>query len=251
MRDELPALRRIFVIDPPADAVPDDVATYEELLAVDPADLDELGAATAPADLATLIYTSGTTGPPKGVMISQRNVVFTCEQLTRCYEFALGDSRGVGMRIVSYLPMAHIAERISSHYNGMRLGFTVACCPDPAQIANYAREVHPEVMFGVPRVWEKVYLGVNAALAADPDKKQKFDEAVDAAKPILARAHAGTITPEQQETWDFLDAVAFSTVRGLVGLDSLRLGITGGRRCRARCSSGSTPSVSRSARSTG
>jgi long-chain acyl-CoA synthetase len=227
VRDELPALRRIFVIDPPADAVPDDVAPYEVLLGADPADLDELGAATAPADLATLIYTSGTTGPPKGVMITQHNVVFTCEQLTRCYEFALGDGRGVGMRIVSYLPMAHIAERISSHYNGMRLGFTVTCCPDPAQIANYAREVHPEVMFGVPRVWEKVYLGVNAALAADPDKKQKFDEAVNAAKPILAARRAGTITPEQQETWDFLDAVAFSTVRGLVGLDSLRLGITG------------------------
>ena len=227
MRDELPRLRRIFVIEPPADGLPDDVAPYAELLAAEPADLDALGAATDPDDLATLIYTSGTTGPPKGVMISQHNVVFTCEELTRCYAFALGDDAGVGLRVVSYLPMAHIAERISSHYNAMRLGFTVTCCPDPSQIASYAREVHPEVMFGVPRVWEKVYLGVNAALAADPDKKKSFDEAVAAALPILEARRAGTITDEQQATWDFLDAVAFGTVRGLVGLDALRLGITG------------------------
>ena len=50
-------------------------------------DLDELAAATDPADLATLIYTSGTTGPPKGVMLDQGNVVYTVEQLTRCIEF--------------------------------------------------------------------------------------------------------------------------------------------------------------------
>ena len=227
VRAELPRLRRIFVIDPPADDTPDDVAPYDVLLSSGRADLEALAEATDPDDLATLIYTSGTTGPPKGVMISQHNVVHTCEQLTRCYEFALGDDHGVGLRYISYLPMAHIAERISSHYNGMRLGFTITCCPDPAQIATYAREVHPEVMFGVPRVWEKVYLGVNAALAADPDKKQKFDEAVAAALPIMEARRQGTITADQQETWDFLDAVAFSTVRGLVGLDSLRLGITG------------------------
>ena len=227
VRAELPRLRRIFVIDPPADDTPDDVAPYDTLLSSGRADLETLAEDTDPDDLATLIYTSGTTGPPKGVMISQHNVVHTCEQLTRCYQFVLGDDRGVGLRYISYLPMAHIAERLSSHYNGMRLGFTITCCPDPAQIASYAREVHPEVMFGVPRVWEKIYLGVNAALAADPDKKQKFDEAVTAALPIIEARRQGTITTDQQETWDFLDAVAFSTVRGLVGLDSLRLGITG------------------------
>jgi long-chain acyl-CoA synthetase len=227
VRDELPLLRKIFVIHPPADATPDDVVAYTELFEAGEVDLDALGAATQPDDLATLIYTSGTTGPPKGVMISQRNVVYTGEQLKKCYEFALGDADGVGLRYISYLPMAHIAERLSSHYNGMRLGFTITCCPDPAQIAAYSREVHPEVMFGVPRVWEKVFLGVNAALAADPEKKQKFDEAVAAALPIMDARRNGTVTKEQQETWDFLDAVAFSTVRALVGFDSLRLGITG------------------------
>ena len=226
VRDELPHLERIFVIEPP-ELSPDDVQPYDALRSATPADLDALAAATEPGDLATVIYTSGTTGPPKGVMLTQHNVAHTCEQLTRCYDWALGEERGVGLRVISYLPMAHIAERLSSHYNGLRLGFTVTCCPDPTQIATYAREVHPEVMFGVPRVWEKVYLGINAALGADEEKKQKFDEAMAAALPIMEARRAGTITEEQQATWDFLDAVAFSVVRGLIGLDALRLGITG------------------------
>ena len=126
--------------------------------------------------------------------------------------------------------MAHIAERMTSHYQGMMSGLTVTSCPDPTQIAAYAREVHPEIMFGVPRVWEKIYLGVNAALAADPEKQQKFDEGVAAALEIKAAERAGTATQEQKDTWAFLDAVAFATVRGLLGP---RRPDRGHHRCRA------------------
>jgi long-chain acyl-CoA synthetase len=222
VRSELPDLERIFVIDP-VEGAPDDVQPADTLLSQGSLDLEELAAATDPNDLATLIYTSGTTGPPKGVMINQGNVVYTVEQLRRCIE--LEDH--AGRRLISYLPMAHIAERMTSHYQQMLLGFTVTTCPDPTQIATYAREVHPEVIFGVPRVWEKVYAGVQAALAADPEKRQKFAEGVAAALEIKAAERAGTATQEQFDTWAFLDAVAFSTVRGLIGLDEVVVAITG------------------------
>src|SRR3546814_16731953 len=84
----------------------------------------------------------------------------------------------VGLRVVSYLPMAHIAERLCTHYLGVLGGLEVTTCPEPGRVAEYAREVHPEIMFGVPRVWEKIHAGVQAALAADPAKKASFDEAV-------------------------------------------------------------------------
>ena len=126
-----------------------------------------MAAAIQPDDIATLIYTSGTTGPPKGVMISQYNVVYTVESLRRCF----GLDTFVGRRVVSYLPMAHIAERMMSHYQTLILGYSVYCCPDANQLPAYLKEVHPEIVFGVPRVWEKIYNGVNAALAADPGQE--------------------------------------------------------------------------------
>ncbi len=223
VRGDLPNLQQIFVIYPPEGDLPDGVAPAEALLDHEPADLDELASATQPDDLATLIYTSGTTGPPKGVMISQYNVVYTVEMLKRSIDF----DDFVGKRVVSYLPMAHIAERMVSHYQGMMLGYSVYCCPDPAQLTMYLGKVHPQLMFGVPRVYEKVYAGVNAAIAADPERKQKFDEAVAAALEIKQAERDGTITKEQQDTWDFLDAVAFSQVRGLVGIDAVEAAITG------------------------
>ena len=223
VRAGLPALERIYVIEPPEGPLPDGVYDAADLLGVGSADLDELAALTEPDDIATLIYTSGTTGPPKGVMISQYNVVYTIEILKRSIQF----DDFVGMRVVSYLPMAHIAERAISHYQSMMLGYDVYCCPDPTQLTTYLKEVHPQLVFGVPRVWEKIYNGVNAALSADPDRKQSFDDGVNAAIEIRSSNFDGNYTDEQQATLDFLDSVAFSMVRDLVGLDAVELAVTG------------------------
>ena len=133
----------------------------------------------------------------------------------------------------------------------MLLGFTVTCCPDPTQIAAYAREVHPEVIFGVPRVWEKVYAGVRPR---SPPTRIASSSSTTASPPrceIKAAERAGTATQEQLDTWAFLDAVAFSTVRELVGLDAVVVGHhRAPRRSAARSSSGSTPSACRCRRST-
>ncbi len=223
VRNELPALERVYVIDAPDGPLPDGVFAAGDLLDAGTADLHALAAATDPADIATLIYTSGTTGPPKGVMISQYNIVYTIEILKRSIDF----ENFVGMRVVSYLPMAHIAERAVSHYQSMMLGYSVYCCPDPNQLTTYLKEVHPQLAFGVPRVWEKIYNGVNAALAADPDRKAQFDDGVNAAIEIRRSNLDGDFTDEQQATLDFLDAAAFAMVRDLVGLDAVELAITG------------------------
>src|SRR4029078_10263988 len=139
----------------------------------------------------------------------------------------LDPARVAGWKVVSYLPMAHIAERMTSHYQGVRFGYEITTCPDPTQIATYARETRPHLLSGGPRVWEKVYNGVNAALALDPEKKVKFDEGVAAALEIKAKERAGTATQEDLDTWAFLDAVACSPVRDLVGLDQVELAVTG------------------------
>ena len=223
IRSELPMLEHIFVIETPAGGLPEGVRSVEELLSHGAADLDALAGDTSPDDLATLIYTSGTTGPPKGVMITQGNLAYTVQIL-----FELMDRTDVGdWRAVSYLPMAHIAERVTTHYQTLVHGLEVTCCPDPNLLSAYLREVHPNMVFGVPRVYEKIYAGVNAALSMDPERQTKFNEGVAMALEIKAAERAGTATQEQLDTWAFLDAVAFTPVRALVGLDEVEIAITG------------------------
>lgn len=220
VRAELPSLTSLVAV---RDADGDDVSSWDDLLANDPVDLDEAGRIAQPDDLATIIYTSGTTGNPKGVMLDHYNLCWTLACLREAFETDVF----VGQRVVSYLPMAHIAERATSHYGLVMNGYEVSCCPDPSLIATYAREVRPNIMFGVPRVWEKIYSGVTGALAADPEKAQKVAEAVEAAIPIVHKITWGTATQEEKDTYEFLDAVAFSTIRDLVGLDQLDLAVTG------------------------
>jgi long-chain acyl-CoA synthetase len=208
------------------DATPGDVVSYRDLAASDPVDLAEAAAIGSPSDLATIIYTSGTTGPPKGVMLSNRNVCWTLASISRAMQEQVGIDIA-GKRHVSYLPMAHIMERLLGHYYLVEFATQVHCCPDTAQVAATAAEVHPHFFIGVPRVWEKLYAGVQAALAADPSKRQAFDDGVAAAAPIAEQVHRGTATDEQRQTYEFLDAVAFSTVRGLIGLDQAEICISG------------------------
>jgi long-chain acyl-CoA synthetase len=225
VRDELPALEWLGVRHDPGGLAGPDVVTYDALLDHEPVDLADAAQLVSPESLATVIYTSGTTGPPKGVMITHANAVFTAESLLR----SIGAPRDhlPGFRLVSYLPMAHIAERMTSHYSGVTAGYEVTCCPDLAQLGEYLRETHPQLMFGVPRVWEKIYAGVQAALAADPEKKQKFDEGIEAATPIALARSWDEATDEQNQLWDFLQAAAFGPVKQLVGLDQVEYAITG------------------------
>ena len=220
VRHGIPSLEKVgIVVDEETGAD----FTFSQLLAAAPVDLVTAAETGQPNDLVTLIYTSGTTGPSKGVMIDHRNVCWTAE----CLRIATDINDLAGKRLVSYLPMAHVAERINSHYLAVFNGMEVTCCPEMTQLATYANEVHPHLMFGVPRVWEKIYAGVQAALAADPEKDKAVREAVELAGPIREKMTWGTATKEEIETYEFLDAVAFSTIRGLVGLDQLIAAITG------------------------
>jgi long-chain acyl-CoA synthetase len=223
VRDQLPALEHVVVLHDPEGIAGNDLVPGAALTdGHDPVDLDAAAADITPDMLATVIYTSGTTGPPKGVMITHRNIVWTCQGY-----LDLVAIDPAGFRAVSYLPMAHIAERMTGHYLAGLGGFEVTTCPEPSQIASYAREVHPQTMFGVPRVWEKMHAGVQAALSADPEAKRRFDEAVAAAEPIVERRTAGTATTEDDEAWAFLDEVAFKNVRALIGLDDVQFAVTG------------------------
>jgi len=183
VRSELPELSEIALMEDPDGLAPDEVHSWDALLAADAVDFDQAAAIVAPDDLATVIYTSGTTGPPKGVMLDHANIVWTVESLRR----TLAHVATEGRRMVSYLPMAHIAERMTSHYQGVALGYEVTCCPEASQISAYLPQVKPEIFFAVPRVWEKVYGGVQAVMSGDPKQKAVFDAALESGDDRLLR----------------------------------------------------------------
>jgi len=225
VQDELPSLERIAIVDDPDEVAGRDVWSFPALVHEHGAiDLDEGASLVSPDTLATVIYTSGTTGPPKGVMLSNYNVMWTAESLKRSFG---QDIDLTGYRLVSYLPMAHIAERMTSHYMQAINAYEITSCRDPGQMAAYLREVRPNIIFGVPRVWEKLHAGVMASISADATRAKQFVEGVEAAKPISIARAWGRSTAEQDATWDFLQAVAFEPVKVTLGLDQVEFAISG------------------------
>jgi long-chain acyl-CoA synthetase len=223
VRSELPDLQKLVLIDDPDGLAPSEVVSYSDLLGAAPVDLGEAAGRVRPEDLLTLIYTSGTTGPPKGVMISHYNVCWVLESMVR----ATGEPI-TGWRQVSYLPMAHVAERCVTHYFHLGEGTDVTTCPEPTELASYLREVRPEHFLGVPRVWEKLHAGIMAAVSADPDKKAGFERALAVgAKAAAVRVTGRPLPPELAAAWEQVDAAAFANIRALVGLDQMKIAITG------------------------
>jgi len=123
----------------------DATVAWDDLLR-ESADLTELAAAPTADDLLTIIYTSGTTGPPKGVELTHENVL---AQL-RATSAGLGLSKRT--RAVSYLPMAHIAERRVTHYLAIAHGWRVTTCADARTLGALLPDVRPEVFFTPPRM---------------------------------------------------------------------------------------------------
>lgn len=229
VRSGLSDLRYAIVIDPPDDFTPGESdITWEgllergrEALAADPAAADRAAAEVSQDDLATLIYTSGTTGDPKGVMISHRNVLWTSECIARSFP-ELPDH----LRIVSYLPLAHLGERMASHYTGVWRAGSVWYEPDITNVLAAVQAHRPQGFFGVPRVWEKFQAGLLAKLRAEP-KKAKRNLALGAvelgANAEQARQSGdGTSVADRVKLW-FVEKLVFKKIRSGLGLDELIL----------------------------
>ncbi|HEV7679097.1 MAG TPA: long-chain fatty acid--CoA ligase [Candidatus Dormibacteraeota bacterium] len=101
-------------------------------------------------DPLTIIYTSGTTGVPKGVVLTHGNIVESCRGILDRVPVTENDQG------ISFLPWAHVYERVQGIFAGMMAGVTAAVARDISDIGGDVRAVRPTLMNGVPRVWEKM-----------------------------------------------------------------------------------------------
>ncbi|MGH3647141.1 MAG: AMP-dependent synthetase/ligase [Micromonosporaceae bacterium] len=209
------SVEHIVVVDGPAEGA----LTLEELAARgDPDfDLETVARTVEPDDVATLIYTSGTTGPPKGVEITHASILAEIDGIL--------DNTPIGPddRIVSYLPTAHIADRVTAQYLNMVTGMQVTSLDDPKAIATALPDVRPTVFFGVPRVWQKIKAGIEAKLAAEPnERKRKIALWAIAAGREAATARLAGRSIGLGLKHRLADRVVLSKLRHALGFDQIR-----------------------------
>jgi len=163
VRAKCPQLVKIFVYDMEGlhDFRDEQVMPFEDLLELGarydrehPGAFEPMVEIARPDDLAILVYTSGTTGPPKGAMLSHRNILFQLDYSDFITDLHEGDQQ------LSFLPLCHVAERTFSVFNPLRSGATVNFTESVDTVPDNIREVAPALFFAVPRIWEKFYSAV-------------------------------------------------------------------------------------------
>lgn len=173
-------------------------------LETDRAPLAEARDAVTAEDIATIVYTSGTTGPPKGVLFPHGRIRFTIDMVTDHFarQVRIGKQSGVatdrddptesGSRVLSYLPMAHAAERFAGYYMALNWGSRISYVRDLEDLAAQLPAVQPAFLMAVPRVWEKFGSGMASKAAEGGAKARLAKAALDAARQVGEHRMTGT-----------------------------------------------------------
>lgn len=211
-RDQVPGLKHVVSL------VPVDGAelSLPDLERIDPTfDPTAHLAQIEPDDVVTLIYTSGTTGPAKGVELSHTNILAAVD--------AWDDHLGLPeeFRIISWLPSAHVAERVAHLYLPMMLGGSAFTLANPTEINSAMRQVRPHFFFAPPRMWEKMRAAIQAKLSMLPElQREQAEQALAAATRRQELLQSDQRVPDELETTVAQsDATWFQGFRASLGLD--------------------------------
>ncbi len=232
VRNHCPGLQRIVITDlkglrdlsdPMATPFEQFLALGQALAATDPQRFDAAIDASRPEDIAFLVYTSGTTGAPKGAMVSNLNLMFQINSVQQYLQLQPLD------RTLSFLPLCHIAERMSTAYNPLAQGQTVHFPENAGTVFNDVREVAPHVIFGPPRFWEKMYSQVTLYMQdALPVARKVYAQVLaEGAAMAQARLDGRPVTGWRATRYGWQQKLVLSNLRSFLGLQNIKTAMTG------------------------
>ncbi len=208
------------------DGAPEGTLSLDDLYTAGAGDFDFEASwrAVQPDDVVTLIYTSGTTGDPKGVEMTHASLLFEAYALDKVLDVHFGD------RVTSFLPSAHIADRVMALYNQELHGTQITVVSDARAIAAALPDARPTIWAAVPRVWEKLKAAIEFAVTHEPDeaKRQALQWAMSVAGKRAAALVTGEDLPDDVAAeWAKADELVLSQLREKLGLDQLRWAVSG------------------------
>ena len=230
VKDRLPKLEKIIVMDPLEDKSDDLVMDFNDLVELGKnnhdleAELEKRADRAEPEDLACLIYTSGTTGKPKGVMLSNKNFV---SQRVMVSELGF---RQDDIWMV-HIPLCHSFGITADFLAGSFVPGILAILDslEPESIRWGLQTYKPTVMNSVPRLWEKIYIQINTILRTRPQFIQNlFKKAIEVGKKVYMLETQNKEVPASLKFKYSMSQPVFAIVKKRAGLTRLRFCSTGG-----------------------
>jgi len=229
-REELPRLRRIVVMETKGlrDYRADEVMSFEALEGLG-LDFEKEHAALADgildrqqlSQIGLVIYTSGSTGKPKGAMLSYRNI--------RAQAIAAADKLGLdsSASLLSYLPLCHVAEQMTTVMVPTYLGSLVNFGESIRTVQEDLREVAPSVFLGVPRIWEKLHASIHIKLLeAGRLRRALFERLYRACEPF-AEKNPAERSLRERITFALAYGLMFRALQNFIGLRQAKIAMTG------------------------
>ena len=226
--DQMPGLSKVIVFDLEGlhDFEDENVLSLEELYqlgahaaAENPGEFEDEIEKGTPEDTCLLIYTSGTTGDPKGVEITNANIMFSMSIGPHALPVYSSDEQ------LCFLPLCHILERLLSVFLPIFAGSKVNFAESTETVFENIQEVSPTIFTAVPRVWEKMYSRISIMLEdATPFGKWAFNQALKAGHKRIRALESNKATPISYQFWDFF---LLRNLRRMLGMDKLRRGVSG------------------------